>query len=528
MFVPGIDLFDALGIEPVFPDEHDWDPGFAKGIPGGPDCDPGIVFNPGPYVPEHDGRLDNWLGQQFGISAPPPPAILADPGMGGTSMRERWENQRRGPHILGTWYGPTQMVPPPTSPPTSPPAATGLRAVTDGGEVAPQGGPVQPTDDRSYGQMFYDWGKRQVGKVRNGIREFKRDPLKAASDGFAGAADALTLGGTARLRRAGGFDAVDYNSGAYGTGEIAGTALGVALPGSACKLGKAAAEAAAAGARAAAITAKGAAYGLRGLQGAQAAAGIANGIDALNHHDYWGAAFSFAGTGASFAGLRGACFAAGTPLLDSWTTSKPIEEFQIGDLVLSRDEFDVEGKPELKLVEEVFRLSGTIWHVHAGGQVIRTTGEHPFWVRGRGWRTTSQLKIGDHLHGHDGQWVAVTDLLDTGEEEVVYNLRIAEYHTYFVGADEWGFSVWAHNACDPRILAFARATYTRLAGIMHDHHITPKYLGGSASGPTMRIDAAYHQLITNAFRAAWAYGGRKPTPGQLQQIMQGVYGAIPI
>jgi len=30
---------------------------------------------------------------------------------------------------------------------------------------------------------------------------------------------------------------------------------------------------------------------------------------------------------------------------------------------------------------------------------------------------------------------------------LVYNLRIADYHTYFVGSREWGFSVWAHNAC---------------------------------------------------------------------------------
>jgi hypothetical protein len=28
----------------------------------------------------------------------------------------------------------------------------------------------------------------------------------------------------------------------------------------------------------------------------------------------------------------------------------------------------------------------------------------------------------------------------------VYNLRVADFHTYFVGCDEWGFSVWAHNA----------------------------------------------------------------------------------
>ena len=26
-------------------------------------------------------------------------------------------------------------------------------------------------------------------------------------------------------------------------------------------------------------------------------------------------------------------------------------------------------------------------------------------------------------------------------------MRIADFHTYFVGCQEWGFSVWAHNIC---------------------------------------------------------------------------------
>jgi hypothetical protein len=45
-------------------------------------------------------------------------------------------------------------------------------------------------------------------------------------------------------------------------------------------------------------------------------------------------------------------------------------------------------------------------------------------------------------------WTPVTDLLDTGAWDTVYNFRIADYHTYFVGDDHWGFSVWAHNAYD--------------------------------------------------------------------------------
>ena len=31
----------------------------------------------------------------------------------------------------------------------------------------------------------------------------------------------------------------------------------------------------------------------------------------------------------------------------------------------------------------------------------------------------------------------------------VYNLRVADYHTYFVGDESWGFALWAHNAYGP-------------------------------------------------------------------------------
>jgi hypothetical protein len=36
-------------------------------------------------------------------------------------------------------------------------------------------------------------------------------------------------------------------------------------------------------------------------------------------------------------------------------------------------------------------------------------------------------------------------LTDSGEFIAVYNFHVTDHATYFVGGDDWGFSVWAHN-----------------------------------------------------------------------------------
>jgi intein/homing endonuclease len=79
--------------------------------------------------------------------------------------------------------------------------------------------------------------------------------------------------------------------------------------------------------------------------------------------------------------------------------------------------------------------------------VIRTTHEHPFYVEGRGWLQAAALSPGDLLQSHDGQRLPVESLVEANQDVPVYNLRIADYHTYFVGSAEWGFSVWTHNMC---------------------------------------------------------------------------------
>jgi hypothetical protein len=86
--------------------------------------------------------------------------------------------------------------------------------------------------------------------------------------------------------------------------------------------------------------------------------------------------------------------------------------------------------------------------LRVGGRVIKTTAEHPFFARGKGWAAAGDLRAGDLLAGRDGRWAAVEGVLDSGAWATVYNLRVADHHTYFVGGEEWGFSVWAHNSND--------------------------------------------------------------------------------
>jgi hypothetical protein len=146
--------------------------------------------------------------------------------------------------------------------------------------------------------------------------------------------------------------------------------------------------------------------------------------------------------------IQTSCFGAGTPLR-TLTGHKLIEDVCVGDVLLSRSEKDLEGPLAGKVVEQIFVRTGEIWHLYIGGEVIRTTAEHPFWVQGKGWVATNELQQGDMLASHDGQWLLVEEVFNTGVWERVYNLRVEEFHTYFVGDSRWSFAVWAHNTNNP-------------------------------------------------------------------------------
>ena len=49
---------------------------------------------------------------------------------------------------------------------------------------------------------------------------------------------------------------------------------------------------------------------------------------------------------------------------------------------------------------------------------------------------------GDQIATLSGEWVSIEEIFDTELYESVYNLRVEDHHTYFVGDEHWGWAAW--------------------------------------------------------------------------------------
>ena len=137
-----------------------------------------------------------------------------------------------------------------------------------------------------------------------------------------------------------------------------------------------------------------------------------------------------------------------TPPEVGWTIGwKRVELLEENDWVLAKDERDPNGPLVPKRVEEKFHRWAFSAKLRAWGKEIGTTGEHPFYVVDQDhWTPANELRDGNRFLSHDGQQPEFEGFKQTDTYEELFNLRIADFHTYFVGGDDWGFSVWAYNS----------------------------------------------------------------------------------
>ena len=81
-----------------------------------------------------------------------------------------------------------------------------------------------------------------------------------------------------------------------------------------------------------------------------------------------------------------------------------------------------------------------------------------------------------------------------------------------------------------KLVKKAQEAYPKKAGTEELHHVEPKYLGGAADGPTVPLDGAYHQQITNDFRRIAPYGQDYDglSAAERLRVMNQVYSKYPL
>ena len=175
-----------------------------------------------------------------------------------------------------------------------------------------------------------------------------------------------------------------------------------------------------------------------------------------------GGAFGSSARSASRMARR--CFAPGT-LVETQSGLIPIEEIDVGDRVWARD--DETGEEAWRPVTDVFEASERevleLTFVGASGtvEVLRVTPEHPLWsLDDSEWDEAGELEPGEQVDALFGPMRLVSTVASP-VTATVFNLEVADSHTYFVG--EAG--IWAHNKCSIRSLL-------RRAGLPGGHQKT--------------------------------------------------------
>ncbi|WP_044640089.1 polymorphic toxin-type HINT domain-containing protein [Risungbinella massiliensis] len=136
------------------------------------------------------------------------------------------------------------------------------------------------------------------------------------------------------------------------------------------------------------------------------------------------------------------CFTINTKVLTK-DGQKKIQDLKIGDKVLAKDEKT--GKQAYKAVQWLFEKKvKEVYKLYIGKEVIETTGEHPFWIQGKGWVQAKDLKSGDEVEDDEGKILVIWNIEREKKETTVYNISVEDFHTFYVT----DLKVFTHN-CGP-------------------------------------------------------------------------------
>ena len=169
----------------------------------------------------------------------------------------------------------------------------------------------------------------------------------------------------------------------------------------------------------------------------------------------------------SGSGLADCSFSADTPVMTD-KGEQAIATLKIGDHVYAYN--TTLGTNGYYTVTAVLaHVDPIIEYLMIDGEQIETTPEHPFYTMGFGWLPAGELWTGIHVRKADGEYGTVWAINLVRRDQRMYNLTVADAHTFFVGAQQW----LVHNQCPPKVY--------RVADYIEENGGTPPpgYRGGS-------------------------------------------------
>jgi hypothetical protein len=143
----------------------------------------------------------------------------------------------------------------------------------------------------------------------------------------------------------------------------------------------------------------------------------------------------------ALAELEQPCSFSGDTVVSTLRGLVPISDVEVGDLVRGYDESAaVTG---FYTVTATFaHLDRTVVALTLGHDSLETTPEHPFHVEDQ-WVAAGDLREGDVVSSVQGKTGVVQRIRRFYRPQIMYNLTVAEAHTYAVGSGNW----LVHNAC---------------------------------------------------------------------------------
>ena len=127
------------------------------------------------------------------------------------------------------------------------------------------------------------------------------------------------------------------------------------------------------------------------------------------------------------------CFLADTMITMGDGSKSEIQNIRIGDMVLSWNE-ESNIQEISKVTDFLTSKSKEIYEIKfSDDNKLKCTKEHPFFVLGKGWVTTKDLKKGDIAQNKQGKPIAITDIniFKSVDGWQVYNITVEGNHNYY-------------------------------------------------------------------------------------------------